>query len=162
LAGSTTKIPTVPPSKVEADREANDDTRTQDRRRQKGTPNKATANLRELAGAHGPVAVGVLVAIMTNGTTEASRLAAPREVLDRAYGRPSVCTEAGFAYDDLFDAIDFDVLDAPPIASPASTCRTEAKPDRRHGAQEPFSTVGELLAGITRCNETDDPPAALP
>lgn len=64
---------------------------------------------------------------MTNGTTEASRLAAAREVLDRAYGRPSACTETDHD-DDLFAPIAFDAL---PVARPASTRRVGAKRERK-------------------------------
>lgn len=50
-------------------------------------------------------------------------------------------------------------------------CRERATPDewrnilaeaqRRPDAQEQLSTLGELPADTTKCNETDDPPAAL-
>lgn len=89
--------------------------------RQKGTPNKATTKVRELTGEHGPAAVGVLVEIMTRGTTEASRLAAAREVLDRPYGRPAICAETD---DDLFAPIDFAALS---VARPDATRRARTK-----------------------------------
>lgn len=47
----------------------------------------------DCATIYGPAAVGVVAEIMRNGVTEPSRLGAAREVLDRAYERPAVCTE---------------------------------------------------------------------
>lgn len=54
-----------------------------------GTPNKATAALREMAREHTEDAVRTLVAIMDHGEAEASRIAAARELLDRGYGKAS-------------------------------------------------------------------------
>jgi hypothetical protein len=45
--------------------------------------------------------------------------------------------------------------------TPAEWRNIVAEAQRRHGAQEPLSTGGDLLAGTTRRNETDDPPAVL-
>jgi predicted DNA-binding transcriptional regulator AlpA len=45
--------------------------------------------------------------------------------------------------------------------TPAEWRNTAAEAQRRHCEQEPLSTVSGMLAGTTRCNETDDPPAAL-
>lgn len=55
--------------------------------RKKGVPNKTTLQMRELAQQHGPDALQVLVGIMSFGVSEAARITAAREVLDRAYGR---------------------------------------------------------------------------
>lgn len=62
--------------------------------RTKGTPNKTTVKMRELAGRHAPAAVRVLVELMQHAN-EGTRLSAACAILDRAYGRPSVCTESG-------------------------------------------------------------------
>lgn len=69
--------------------------------RQKGTPNKATARVRELAREHGPAAVRVLAELM-QCANEGTRLSAACAILDRAYGRPSVCTETDSDDDILF------------------------------------------------------------
>lgn len=55
--------------------------------RQKGTPNKATVELKAIARPYAPEAVAVLVQIMQTGKMEASRIAAARELLDRGFGR---------------------------------------------------------------------------
>lgn len=56
--------------------------------RQKGTPNKATAEIKALAQVHGPDAIATLVKIMQGAKQpSASRVAAAKELLDRAYGK---------------------------------------------------------------------------
>ncbi len=55
--------------------------------RQKGTPNKATAQIKELAAPYGPEAIETLVDLMRNGQNEQTKRAACSELLDRAYGR---------------------------------------------------------------------------
>lgn len=55
--------------------------------RQKGTLNKATASVKEMASKFGPEAVATLADIMKNGETEPARIAAAKELLDRAYGK---------------------------------------------------------------------------
>jgi hypothetical protein len=52
-----------------------------------GTPNKSTAEMKELAQVHGPAAVALLAKLMSNATTEAVQIAAARELLDRGYGK---------------------------------------------------------------------------
>ena len=55
--------------------------------RQKGTPNKTTAEIRKAAQVHGPAALKKLVAL-TKSEDEKVVLAACNAILDRAYGRP--------------------------------------------------------------------------
>jgi len=57
--------------------------------RKPGVPNKATRKLKELAQPYAPKAIETLLWIMEHGQTEAARVAAAREVLDRGYGRPA-------------------------------------------------------------------------
>ena len=59
--------------------------------RLKGTPNKATASLKDLAREHTQAALQTLVSIMAGGESipPAARVAAAKELLDRGYGRPS-------------------------------------------------------------------------
>lgn len=59
-----------------------------------GTPNKATAEVKEIAGKYGPEAVkalAVLAGLAKDGEgkaeSEAARVAAIKEILDRAYGK---------------------------------------------------------------------------
>ena len=61
--------------------------------RQRGTPNKITASIKETAGAYSSEAVGVLVDLMRNeNTPPAVRLAAANSLLDRAHGKPAPVT----------------------------------------------------------------------
>ena len=60
--------------------------------RQKGTPNKSTAEIKDLARAFGPQAVAELARIagLTKGIpseNEQTRVAAIKELLDRGYGK---------------------------------------------------------------------------
>ena len=55
--------------------------------REKGTPNKATVEVRTLALAHGPAAIAELSRLMTEASNEAARISACSVLLDRAYGR---------------------------------------------------------------------------
>src|SRR5262249_14076635 len=56
--------------------------------RKPGVPNKVTRELKELAQLYAPEAIATLREIMQHGETEAARVAAARELLDRGYGRP--------------------------------------------------------------------------
>jgi hypothetical protein len=55
--------------------------------RKKGTPNKVTAEIKELAQKYGPEAIAELARLATNAESEAARVAACRELLDRGNGR---------------------------------------------------------------------------
>ena len=52
-----------------------------------GTPNKSTAEIRELAGQYGPAALAELARLATNADSEQARVSACKELLDRAYGK---------------------------------------------------------------------------
>ena len=54
-----------------------------------GTPNKATAEIRDLARADGPAVFKELVRLAFKSKSEQTRVAAIKEILDRAYGRPT-------------------------------------------------------------------------
>jgi hypothetical protein len=69
--------------------------------RVRGSRKKTTAKIRELAGEHGPAAVRVLVELM-RCANEGTRLNAACAILDRAYGRPAICTETDRDDDILF------------------------------------------------------------
>lgn len=56
--------------------------------RPKGAVTKATVEIRALASEHSRTAMDVLVGIATGGQSESARVAAAKEILDRAYGRP--------------------------------------------------------------------------
>src|SRR4051812_41418541 len=55
--------------------------------RQKGTPNKVTVEIKSLARAHAGAAVTELIRLATKAESEATRVAAIKELLDRGYGR---------------------------------------------------------------------------
>jgi hypothetical protein len=61
--------------------------------RKAGTPNKATADVKELAQAHGPAAITELARLAGAAESEQARVAACREILDRAYGKATQVTE---------------------------------------------------------------------
>ena len=56
--------------------------------RTKGTPNKATVEVKLLAQQHGPKVIAELARIALNSESERTRVAACAELLDRGYGRP--------------------------------------------------------------------------
>lgn len=55
--------------------------------RHKGVPNKVTQEIREAAREHGPAALEVLVHLLQHAKFEATKIAAAREIFDRAYGK---------------------------------------------------------------------------
>jgi hypothetical protein len=55
--------------------------------RQKGTPNKATAEVRELALDYGPAAVRELARLSEHAQSETARVSACNAILERAYGK---------------------------------------------------------------------------
>ena len=55
--------------------------------RQKGTPNKATADIKAAAQAHGPRMIELLAEIAQHGESEAARVSAISNILDRGYGK---------------------------------------------------------------------------
>jgi len=58
--------------------------------RAKGVLNKTTRDVRELAQGYGPRVIEGLWKIFQESDSEASRIAAAKELLDRAYGRPAM------------------------------------------------------------------------
>ncbi|BAH98978.1 hypothetical protein WSS15_03310 [Acetobacter pasteurianus] len=61
--------------------------------RQKGTPNKATREIKEIAQAYTDTAIATLAFIAENGESEAARVSAANSILDRAYGKPRLALE---------------------------------------------------------------------
>ncbi|MDR3448169.1 MAG: hypothetical protein P4M15_00190 [Alphaproteobacteria bacterium] len=54
-----------------------------------GTPNKATAQIKTLAGAYSAEAVDILISVARNADSDAAKVAACRELLDRGHGKAS-------------------------------------------------------------------------
>jgi hypothetical protein len=71
--------------------------------RQAGTPNRATAELKELARAYTVEALEALVSVV-RGADGAAKVAAAREILDRGYGKASQSVDLG-ATDGMAEAI---------------------------------------------------------
>ena len=61
--------------------------------RPNGSHNMLTLEVRELALQHGPAALAALVKLSKKAKSESVELAAIREILDRAYGRPPQAME---------------------------------------------------------------------
>ena len=57
--------------------------------RKKGTPNKATADVKVLAQKHGPEAIKGLLKLARTASSEQTRHAAWNSLLDRGHGRPA-------------------------------------------------------------------------
>lgn len=63
--------------------------------RTKGVPNKATASIREIAREYTATAINTLVSVMSGGEgiPAAAQVAAAKEILDRAYGKPATIVQ---------------------------------------------------------------------
>ena len=57
--------------------------------RVKGTPNAATADIKAIARDHTAKAIKTLIKLVDREDSPATQLGAARELLDRAYGKPS-------------------------------------------------------------------------
>lgn len=55
--------------------------------RAKGTPNKATADIKALAQVHASEAIATLANILMSSESDTARIAAAKELLDRGYGK---------------------------------------------------------------------------
>jgi hypothetical protein len=55
--------------------------------RAKGTPNKATADIKALAQVHAADAIATLANILMKSESDTARIAAAKELLDRGYGK---------------------------------------------------------------------------
>jgi hypothetical protein len=55
--------------------------------RKKGTPNKAMADIREAAREYTAEGLAILIAVARNSDSDAARVSAVKELLDRGYGK---------------------------------------------------------------------------
>jgi hypothetical protein len=55
--------------------------------RKPGVPNKVTAEVRDLARVHGPSVLEELARLALESESDQARVAAAKEILDRAYGK---------------------------------------------------------------------------
>jgi hypothetical protein len=73
--------------------------------RRRGTPNKASAEIKELAREYSAEAIGTLAALMRNSKVPpVARVAAARELLDRGHGKAptAVMGEGGGPIEHVF------------------------------------------------------------
>ncbi|MDR3499934.1 MAG: hypothetical protein P4L72_12000 [Parvibaculum sp.] len=89
--------------------------------RAKGTPNKATADIKALAQNYGEFAVAVLAAIAATSPSDQARVAAVKELLDRGYGKPTQAVAAAIVSAPLITRIERVIVD------PSSDRRTEVR-----------------------------------
>ncbi len=112
--------------------------------RKKGVPNKVTAQIKAAAQEHGVAALKELVRIMKKGTSEAARIAACKEILDRGYGKaPQAIVGGGDDDKPAFPTeIQFKIV-SPTIDRPPSETREEWVARRKReleGVTRPFSS----------------------
>lgn len=62
--------------------------------RRKGTPNRATADIKVLAAQHAEAAMIELARLALNAESEQARVSAIKELFDRGYGKPKQSVEA--------------------------------------------------------------------
>lgn len=70
--------------------------------RQKGTPNKATKDIKAIAQQYTEQAIATLVDVMTNAKEAPARVAAANSLLDRGYGKPKQGLEVETPKDGAF------------------------------------------------------------
>ena len=82
--------------------------------RKPGIPNKATAEIKALAQVHAEIAIRELARLAVSAESEAARVAAIKELLDRGYGKSaqSVTGEGGEGAVQLHHTIKFAIVDA--------------------------------------------------
>ena len=57
--------------------------------RKAGTPNKATAEIKDIARQYGPDCIAKLWALASSAESEQAKVSAIKEILDRGYGKAS-------------------------------------------------------------------------
>lgn len=63
--------------------------------RVKGTPNKATADIKEAAQQYTVEAMEALATIMRTSESDAAKVSAIKEILDRGHGKPAQAVKVG-------------------------------------------------------------------
>ena len=78
--------------------------------RKAGTPNKATADVKALAQSYAPEAIKELARLATSAQSEQARVAAIKEILDRAYGKAHITADVNNNPRDVRDLNTVDLL----------------------------------------------------
>src|SRR5687768_9775625 len=80
--------------------------------RKRGVPNKVTRELKALAQQYTPAALTELVRLTTKAENEAVRVAAIKELFDRAYGKPAQAVTGEIKHDHSSADAAFEALAA--------------------------------------------------
>lgn len=80
--------------------------------RPKGSPNRATRDVKEAAREYTSEALRTLANIVRRGKTEQARVAAAKELLDRGYGKATTHIEANVNLLERMDAGERAILEA--------------------------------------------------
>ena len=75
-----------------------------------GTLNKSTLEVKSLAQLHGEDAINTLAKLMKSALSEQARISAARELLDRAYGKPTIKDDEDLDKDKFSDNRVFTVV----------------------------------------------------
>ncbi len=73
--------------------------------RPKGKPNKATADIKEIAQQFGAEAIGKLVELMRDADFETVQVAAAKELLDRGYGKAIQPVDATIVHNIVYEVV---------------------------------------------------------
>lgn len=76
--------------------------------RPKGALNRATKDVKEAAREYGPAAIKTLSILMKTADSDAAKIAACKELLDRAYGKATQNVDANVTHfhEDALDSLD--------------------------------------------------------
>jgi hypothetical protein len=106
--------------------------------RQRGTPNKATADIKALARDYGPAAIAELarmsgIAGEPGAQTEAARVACLKELLDRGYGRATQPLAGDGDASPVAVVFEWAPATLPEVTSTAATAAAAALSDETKG-----------------------------
>jgi hypothetical protein len=79
--------------------------------RTKGTPNKATADVKQAAQAFTTEAVEALAKIMRDSDSDAAKVAAIKEILDRGHGKARQAVDVDANINAAITAVEWRVVD---------------------------------------------------
>jgi hypothetical protein len=81
--------------------------------RTKGTPNKATADIKAVAQVYTEEAVNALAVIMRTSESDAAKVAAIKELLDRGHGKPTQSVDLDANVKATVQKIERAIVDSP-------------------------------------------------
>ena len=131
--------------------------------RVKGQPNHATADVKEMARKHGPEAIKMLAQLSLSADSDAAKIAACKELLDRAYGKAT----QPIAGDDDMPAIRAALVEGmaqgqnPRATAPQIVGRVDPVAGRRTGGVIGLSGPQERTVAKVRAGFASGDPEAL-